>query len=124
MKLGCRWLVVIDGSKAPRAAVDAVFGPENPVQRCRHHKIENLMGYLPEHLKDQTKAAMRSAFRLPAREGMARLEKQAEWLEREYPSGGGELARGLDGDVRGEPLGLVAELGSMPGFDQRDRKPA
>jgi hypothetical protein len=25
-----------------------VFGGRNPVQRCHHHKIENVMGYLPE----------------------------------------------------------------------------
>ena len=48
--------------------------------------IENVMGYLPEELKDQVKAAMRGAFRLPAKEGMARLERQAEWLEQEYSS--------------------------------------
>ncbi len=76
---------MIDGSKALRAAIDGVFGKENPVQRCRHHKMENVRGYLPEHLKGQVKAAMRAAFRLPAAEGMARLEKQAQWLEREYP---------------------------------------
>jgi hypothetical protein len=37
-----------------------VFSRRNPVQRCRHHKIENVMGYLPEHLKGQVKAAMRA----------------------------------------------------------------
>lgn len=47
-----RYLFVIDGSKALRAAIDAVFGVQNPVQRCRHHKIENVMGYLPKHLKE------------------------------------------------------------------------
>jgi putative transposase len=76
-----KYLLVIDGSKALRAAIDTVFGAKHPVQRGRHPKIENVLGYLPEHLKDQTKAAMRSAFRRPAREGMARVEKQAEWLE-------------------------------------------
>src|SRR5256712_6817938 len=70
-------LFVIDGSKALRAAIGAIFGAENPVQRCRHHKLENVGGYLPEELKDQVKAAMRAAFRLPAKEGMARLGKQA-----------------------------------------------
>ena len=32
-----KYLFVIDGSKALRAAIDAVFGTENPVQRCRQH---------------------------------------------------------------------------------------
>jgi transposase-like protein len=107
---GRRRLFVIDGSKALRAAIDAVFGADNPVQRCRHHKIENLMGYLPEHLKDQTKAVMRSAFRLPAREGMARLEKQAEWLEREYPSAAASLREGLAEMFTVNRLGLSPSL--------------
>jgi len=51
--------------------------------------------YLPEELKDQVKAAMRAAFRLPAKEGMARLEKQAQWLEHEYPSVTASLREGL-----------------------------
>jgi len=105
-----KYLFVIDGSKALRAAIDAVFGAENPVQRCRHHKIENVMGYLPEHLKEQTKAAMRSAFRLPAREGMARLEKQAEWLEREYPSAAASLREGLAEMFTVNRLGLSPAL--------------
>src|SRR3990172_11975784 len=40
LKTDRKYLFVIDGSKALRAAMDAVFGVENPVQRCRHHKIE------------------------------------------------------------------------------------
>lgn len=105
-----KYLFVIDGSRALRAAIDAVFGAENPVQRCRHHKLENVMGYLPEHLKDQTKAAMRSAFRLAAREGMARLEKQAEWLEREYPSAAASLREGLAEMFTVNRLGLSPSL--------------
>ena len=105
-----KYLLVIDGSKALRAAIDAVFGAENPVQRCRHHKLENVMGYLPEHLKDQTQAAMRAAFRLSAREGMARLEKQAEWLEREYPSAAASLREGLAELFTVNRLGLSPSL--------------
>ncbi len=105
-----RYLFVIDGSKALRAAIDAVFGGENPVQRCRHHKIENVMGYLPEHLKEQVKAAMRAAFRLPATEGMARLEKQAQWLEREHPDAAASLREGLSEMFTVNRLGLSPAL--------------
>jgi len=105
-----KYLFVIDGSKALRRAIDAVFGAENQVQRCRHHKLENVMGYLPEHLKDQTKAVMRSAFRLPAKEGMARLEKQADWLEREYPSAAASLREGLAEMFTVNRLGLSTSL--------------
>src|SRR5207253_9796617 len=48
VKLHRTYPFVIDGSKPLRAAIDAVFGTKHPVQRCRHHKIENVMGYLPE----------------------------------------------------------------------------
>jgi transposase-like protein len=105
-----KYLFVIDGSKALRAAIDAVFGTQNPVQRCRHHKLENVMGYLPKDLKEQTKAAMRAAFRLPAKEGMARLEKQAEWLEREYPSAAASLREGLAEMFTVNRLGLSPSL--------------
>jgi putative transposase len=44
---GVRRLFVIDGSKALRAGIDAVYGESNPVQRCRNHKIRNVEGYLP-----------------------------------------------------------------------------
>ena len=95
LKTGRKYLFVIDGSKALRAAIEAVFGREHPVQRCRNHKLENVSSYLPQELKGQVKTVMRAAFRLPAKEGMARLEKQAEWLEREYPSAAASLREGL-----------------------------
>jgi putative transposase len=105
-----RYLFVIDGSKALRAAIHAVFGAANPVQRCRHHKIENVMSYLPKHLKPQVKAALRAAFRLPATEGMARLEKQAQWLEREHPDAAASLREGLEEMFTLNRLGLPPAL--------------
>jgi transposase-like protein len=110
VKLDRRYLFVIDGSKALRVAIDAVFGVQHPVQRCRHHKMENVMGYLPEELKEQVKAALRAAFRLPAKEGMVRIEKQAEWLEREYPSAAASLREGLVEMFTVNRLGLSPTL--------------
>jgi transposase-like protein len=103
-------LFVIDGSKALRAAIDTVFGGQNPVQRCRHHKVENVMGYLPEHLKAPVKAALRAAFRLSAEAGMARLEKQAQWLEREHPDAAASLREGLPEMFTINRLGLSPSL--------------
>ncbi len=68
------------------------------------------MGYLPKELKEQVKAALRAAFRLPAREGMARLEKQAEWLEREYPNAAASLREGLAEMFTVNRLGLPPSL--------------
>ena len=56
-------LFVIDGGKALRAAIDEVFGDKNPVQRCRNHKIRNVLGYLPKDRQEDVRAAMKAAFR-------------------------------------------------------------
>jgi putative transposase len=89
-------LFVIDGSKALRTAINAVFGNQHPVQRCRAHKLRNVMDHLPEDQKSQVKSAMRAAWRLDAKGGVARLKKLAEWLEREYPSAAASLLEGLE----------------------------
>ena len=90
-----RRLFVIDGSKALRAGIHKVFGSVTPIQRCRNHKVRNVLGYLPEERKADVEAAMKASFKLKAEEGMARLEKLAQWLEREYPSAAGSLREGL-----------------------------
>ena len=41
-------LVVIDGAKALRRAVDAVFGESVAVQRCTVYKKRNVLDQLPE----------------------------------------------------------------------------
>jgi len=89
-------LFVIDGSKALRCAIDAVYGSKNPVQRCRNHKIRNVLGYLPEDQKEQVKCAMKSAFSMEAKKGKQKLKQLAKWLEQEYPSAMSSLLEGLD----------------------------
>jgi transposase-like protein len=101
---------MIDGSKALRAAIDAVFGSGNPIQRCRNHKVENVVGHLPQDLQDQVKTVMKAAYRLPADEGIAKLKQQASWLEREYPSAAASLLEGLEGTFTVNRLGLSVGL--------------
>ena len=91
-----RYLFVIDGSKALRAAINRVFGSGNPVQRCRHHKIKNVCGQLPDDLSLQVKSVMKAAYQLPWQEGMAKLKKQAQWLEAHYPGAAASLREGLE----------------------------
>lgn len=90
-----RYLFVIDGSKALRCAVDKIFGPGSPVQRCRRHKIRNVCHRLPADLSDQVKSVMKAAYRLPWTEGMAKLKKQAQWLEGSHPDAAASLREGL-----------------------------
>ena len=112
-----RRLFVIDGSKALRAAIDMVFGQDNPVQRCRHHKIENVTGHLskmrrsrPKHLKEEVRLVMKAAYRLPEQEGVTRLEEQADWLEKQYPSAAASLHEGLEETFTINRLGLPMAL--------------
>jgi transposase-like protein len=105
-----RRLFVIDGSKALRQAIDAVFGVNHPVQRCRNHKVENVRGHLPEGLKTQVKAVMKAAYRLEAEAGMAKLRHQARWLEGEYPSAAASLREGLEETFTINRLGLPPTL--------------
>lgn len=104
------YLFVIDGSKALRAAINRVFVASNPLQRCRHHKIQNVCDQLPEELSDQVKAVMKVAYQLPWQEGMTRLQKQAEWLEAHYPGAAASLREGLEETFTINRLELSATL--------------
>ena len=54
-------LFLLDGSKALRKAVGQVFGDACLVQRCRNHKMRNVVGHLPKELHDQALAVLRAA---------------------------------------------------------------
>jgi putative transposase len=105
-----RRLFVIDGSKALRKAIDGVFGDGTPVQRCRNHKLRNVLGHLPEAQHDQAKSTFKAALKLDAKEGTAKLEQYATWLEREWPGAAGSLREGLDELFTINRLGLPSEL--------------
>jgi putative transposase len=91
-----KMLFVIDGSKALRAAINAVFGAHQPVQRCRAHKLRNVLDYLPKDQRAQTKSVLRAAWKPGPKEGMARVKKLAAWLDQQYPSAAASLMEGLE----------------------------
>ena len=69
-----KYLFIIDGAKALRAAIEEVFGDDQPVQRCRNHKLENVMKELPKEQQSQTRNLMRAAWKVKtAEEGEKRL---------------------------------------------------
>ena len=103
-------LFVIDGAKALRAAINRVFGPQHPVQRCRNHKLRNVCDRLPEEQKEQVTAAMRASYKLGAKEGMARLRKLADWLEQESPAAANSLREGLEECFTINRLGIPSSL--------------
>jgi putative transposase len=55
-------------------------------------------------------AAMKGAFKLKAEEGIRKLDKLAQWLDREYPSAAGSLREGLPEMFTINRLGLPATL--------------
>ena len=103
-------LFVIDGSKALRCSIDAVYGSKNPVQRCRNHKIRNVLGYLPDEQQGQVKCAMQAAFSMQADKGRQKLKQLARWLQQEYPSAANSLLEGLDEIFTINALGLPKML--------------
>jgi transposase-like protein len=107
---GRRRLFVIDGSKALRQGSDAVYGANNPVQRCRRHKERNVLGYLPKEEQRRLRQVMKAAWRLPASQGEARLEKEAQALEKAHPSAAASLREGLAEMFTVNRLGLPALL--------------
>jgi transposase-like protein len=91
-----RRLFVIDGSKALRTAINAVFGAEAPVQRCRNHKLRNVLGRLPRQQQAQTASLVRAAWKMNYKEGMARFRQIAAWLEHDWPDAAAALLEGLE----------------------------
>ncbi len=91
-----KMLFVIDGSKALRAAINAVFGTDQKVQRCRAHKLRNVLDYLPKDDKPQVKSLLRAAWKLDADKGIARIKKLAAWLDQKYPQAAASLLEGLE----------------------------
>ena len=102
--------LVPDGSMALRKAIDAVYGQENPVQRCRNHKRKNVLDHVADSMKDTVKATMNAAYRLDSDKGMARLEELAKMLELLHPSAVASLREGLAETVTVNRLGLVGAL--------------
>jgi transposase-like protein len=105
-----RRLWVIDGSKALRKGIDQVFGSEHPVQRCRNHKLRNVLGHLPKDQHPQIRSAIRAAWKLEATDGEQKLESLASWLEREHPSAAASLREGLSEMFTINRLGLPPSL--------------
>jgi len=110
VKPGRRRLFVVDGSKALRKAIDEIYGADNPVQRCRNHKLRNVLGHVPKDQHPQLKAAIRAAWKLEASAGEQKIEQLARWLEREHPTAARSLREGLSEMFTINRLGLPPRL--------------
>ena len=89
-------LVVIDGSKALRAAVGDVLGRRIPVQRCVRHKERNVLDHLPERDRDLVKRRLRRAWKETDYDtALAQLQTLAGELERSHPGAAASLREGM-----------------------------
>lgn len=105
-------LFILDGGRALRSAVDGVYGNNVAVQRCRNHKVRNVLDHLPDKQRPHAKLVLRAAFNLEdAPKGIERLRQYAADLERSgWASAAGSLREGLEELFTVQALGLPREL--------------
>ena len=105
-----RYLFVIDGAKALRAAIERVFGERAEVQRCQLHKRRNVAEYLPKGTQSDYDRRIRNAYAMTGyAEAKAELQKIFRQLERVNPSAARSLEEGLEETLTVHRLG-VGEL--------------
>jgi len=105
-----RYLFVIDGAKALRAAIERVFGNRAEVQRCQLHKRRNVKEYLPKNAQGDYDRRIRNAYAMIGyTEAKAELGKIFRQLERVNPSAARSLEEGMAETLTVHRLG-VGEL--------------
>lgn len=80
------------------------------MQRCRTHKVRNVIERLPKALAAQVRSVMQAAYKLSAKEGMAKLRQQASWLQGQHPDAAASLLEGLEETFTVNGLGLTPQL--------------
>jgi putative transposase len=103
-------LVVLDGGKALRAAINEVFGPV-PVQRCVRHKERNVLDHLPERDQATVKARLRRAWAETDHDrALDALRVLAGELEHSHPGAAASLREGLQETLTLTRLGVRGNL--------------
>lgn len=104
-------LVVIDGSKALRAAVRDVLGSSAVVQRCQVHKMRNVLEHLPEEARGWVGRKLDRAYNEADYDrALAGLKALAGALEKDYPGAAASLREGLEETLTVLKLGLPGVL--------------
>jgi putative transposase len=102
-----RYLFVLDGSKALRAAVEKIFGARAEVQRCQIHKRRNVRDHLPAGCRADYERQLRNAYAMSSYEdAKGALEKLFRQLERVNPSAARSLKEGMEETLTLHRLGV------------------
>ena len=104
-------LAVIDGSKALKKALKAVFGDNLLIQRCQVHKKRNIKNYLPETTWQWTKQQLNRAWaREDADLALRDLKALATRLEESHPDAAASLREGLEETLTVQQLAISETL--------------
>jgi putative transposase len=105
-------LVILDGGKGLRAAVNQAFKKKAVVQRCMWHKRENVVSYLPKGEQASMRRRLQRAYDRPTyAEAKAELTKLLRELEQRNQSAAASLAEGMEETLTLHRLGVFALLG-------------
>jgi len=105
-------LVIIDGGKGLRAAVQKSFKKQALIQRCQWHKRENVVSYLPREEQAAWRKRLQRAYERPTyEEAKKALEKILADLDEVNQSAAASLREGLEETLTLHRLGLFARLG-------------
>ena len=112
LRLDAGLLVIIDGAKGLRAAVQAVFGARGVVQRCQWHKRENVVRYLPKAHQAGFRRKLQAAYERPTYEQARRaLQTVRRELQVLNSSAVASLDEGLEETLTLHRLGVFRSLG-------------
>jgi transposase-like protein len=104
-------LVIIDGAKGLRSAVDKVLKKSAVVQRCQWHKRENIVSYLPKAEQPLMRKCLQKAYERPTyEEAKKALLKIREDLEQRNTSAVDSLDEGFEETLTLHKLGMFALL--------------
>ena len=104
-------LVVLDGSKALHKGVKEVFGERALIQRCRVHKLRNVLEHLPKEKRQQAIWRLRGAWaKATVEEALKELKGCVKWLECLSPHAARSLEEGLEETLTLHRLGLNEKL--------------
>jgi putative transposase len=104
-------LVVLDGAKALHKAVKMIFGEQALVQRCRLHKMRNVLDHLPKEQQPQTRWRLQRAWaQKDPKVAEQQLRKVVRWLEEPWPMAAASLNEGLEETLTVQRLKLQHEL--------------
>lgn len=106
-------LVIIDGSKGLRKAVECVFGDKALIHRCQWHKRENVVSYLPKREQVTMRRKLQAAYEQPtydaAKGSLLKLKSELQLMNLSAMK---SLEEGFEETLTLHRLGLFKELGT------------